>query len=173
LKLPDQATIPGEMMGATPAGFWLRLAAFIIDNIFIGIAEGVILTIVLGIIFVVFPNVFEHRTLSEVIWDILGTPTLISMPLIGWLGYFGRMLIEMAYWTVAIGWKGRTVGKMMLGMKVVRPDGSRVSYLRAFGRYWGYVLCYLTLGFGFLAIAWNKQKRGLHDLVCDTMVIKI
>jgi uncharacterized RDD family membrane protein YckC len=60
-----------------------------------------------------------------------------------------------------------------LGLKVIRADGGRVSYWRAFGRYWGYCLCWLTWGIGFLVIAWNKQKRGLHDFVCDTMVIKV
>lgn len=173
LKLPGQATIPGEMTGVNPAGFWLRFASFIIDNIFIAIGTLVIYSIVFAILFSIFPDLADKYTLTEYTWDAVLTASEIPMTLLDWFAYLGGTVIDIAYWTVAIGWKGRTVGKLMLGMKVVRPDGSRVGYLRAFARYWGYVLCYLTLGFGFLAIAWNKQKRGLHDLVCDTMVIKI
>jgi uncharacterized RDD family membrane protein YckC len=173
LKLPDEAVIPTEMSRAIPAGFWRRFASFIIDNIFIAISSFVIFSIIFAILFSVFPDLADKYTLSEYTWDAILTTSEMPLTWVDWFAYLGGVVIDIAYWTVAIGWKGRTVGKLMLGTKVVRPDGSRVSYLRAFGRYWGYVLCYLTLGFGFLAIAWNKQKRGLHDLVCDTMVIKI
>jgi uncharacterized RDD family membrane protein YckC len=173
LKLPDEAAIPGEMTGVNPAGFWLRFASFIIDNIFIAIGTLVISSIVFAILFSIFPDLADKYTITEYTWDAVLTASEIPMTWLDWFAYLGGIVVDITYWTVAIGWKGRTVGKLMLGMKVVRPDGSRVGYLRAFGRCWGYVLCYLTLGFGFLAIAWNKQKRGLHDLVCDTMVIKI
>jgi uncharacterized RDD family membrane protein YckC len=173
LTLPDQATIPGEMSVVTPAGFWRRFASFIIDNIFIAISSFVIFSIIFAILLSIFPDLADKYTITEFTWDAVLTASEVPMTWLDRFAYAGWLVFGIAYWTVAIGWKGRTVGKLMLGMKVVRSDGSRVGYLRAFGRCWGYVLCCLTLGFGFLAIAWNKQKRGLHDLVCDTMVIKI
>ena len=171
LKLPEEAIVPDAAMLANPAGFWRRLFSFIIDNIFIAIITFVISSLVFAILFSIFPDLIGENTISEFTGDTF--VSFAEMTLLDWLSYLGALLIDIAYWTVAIGWKGKTVGKMMLGMKVVKIDGSRVGYWRAFGRYWGYVLCYMTFGIGFLVIAFNKQKRGLHDLVCNTMVIKI
>jgi uncharacterized RDD family membrane protein YckC len=61
---------------------------------------------------------------------------------------------------------------MALRIKVVKPDGSRVSYWRAFGRGLAYYLNQFTLGFSFLIIAFTSKKRGLHDYIADTVVIK-
>jgi uncharacterized RDD family membrane protein YckC len=89
----------------------------------------------------------------------------------GWY-FLASFLIETIYYTVAIGKWGRTLGKMALKIKVVKPDGSRVSYWRAFGRGLAYYLNQFTLGFSFLIIAFTSKKRGLHDYIADTVVIK-
>jgi len=59
------------------------------------------------------------------------------------------------------------------GLKVVRTDGSRVSYGRSFLRYLAYYPSWLTLGIGFIVVALTRDKRGIHDFVCDTRVIKV
>jgi uncharacterized RDD family membrane protein YckC len=133
----------------------------------------VISSIVFAILFSIFPDLADKYTITEFTWDAILASSEMQPTWVDWFALLIWPAIYIAYGTVAIGWKGRTVGKLMLGLKVVKADGGRVGYLRAFGRCWAYLLCYMTFGFGFLAIAWNKQKRGLHDLVCDTMVIKI
>jgi len=67
---------------------------------------------------------------------------------------------------------GATPGKMVLGMKVVRPDGSRVELGRAIGRYFAKILSALILCIGYLMVAFDSEKRGLHDLICDTRVVR-
>ena len=73
----------------------------------------------------------------------------------------------------AIGWSrwSTTVGKRIFNLYVVRTDGSKIGFWRALAR----CLCYHISGFplaaGFLLIAFRKDKRGLHDLMCDTMVV--
>jgi uncharacterized RDD family membrane protein YckC/ribosomal protein L40E len=174
LMLPDQVVFPGDASGMIYAGFWRRFASFIIDNIFIVIGTLVISSIVFAIIFSIFPDLAEDYTINEITWEAIEAAAERPLTLFDWLISLGQVLYAIVYWTVAIGWKGRTVGKLMLGIKVVRSDGGRVGYLRAFGRLCTYLLCWpLTLGFGFLIIAWNKQKRGLHDFICDTMVVRI
>lgn len=173
LKLPEQVVFPGDTSGRMPAGFWRRFASFIIDNIFIAVSTLVISSIVIAIIFSIFPDLAEDYTLTEMTWEGILASAERPLTIFDWLISLGQVLYTIGYWTVAIGWKGRTVGKLMLGLKVVRPDGGRVGYLRAFARYLGYILCYMTLGFGFFIIAWHKQKRGLHDFICDTMVVRI
>jgi uncharacterized RDD family membrane protein YckC/ribosomal protein L40E len=166
LKLPEQAAFGAEAVAT--AGFWRRLAAYFIDGIFINIASDVILSVVLFIVSAMNPAYEQNFSPT----DLLLNPETTAIPVWYWYVVLGIIALDIAYWTIAIGWKGRTVGKLMLGIKVVRTDGSRVGYGRAFARFWSYYLCWLTFGIGFLVIAWNSRNRGLHDLICDTMVIK-
>ena len=90
--------------------------------------------------------------------------------LVGWL--IG-IAIEGTYFTWMIGARGQTLGKMALRLKVVREDLSPVSYGRAFGRFWGYQLSTLVLFIGYLMVLFNKDRKALHDILCDTRVIKV
>ena len=54
---------------------------------------------------------------------------------------------------------------------MVRNDGSKVGIGRAFARYLCYTISFLILGIGFLMILFRPDKRGLHDLICDTKVV--
>ena len=65
-----------------------------------------------------------------------------------------------------------TPGKMALRLKVVMPDGGRVSFARAFGRYFAKVLNTFTLMIGYIMAAFDAEKRGLHDMICNTRVIR-
>lgn len=167
LKLPEQASFGIQTVQF--ASFWRRVAAYLVDGFFINITSNIIMAVVLFIVAAISPGFEQNFS----VMDILLGPDTTSLPMWYWLVALGVFVIDIAYWTIAIGWKGQTVGKLMLGMKVVRADGSRVGYGRAFARFWTYYLCFFfTLGAGFLPIAWTRQKRGLHDLICDTIVIK-
>jgi uncharacterized RDD family membrane protein YckC len=65
-----------------------------------------------------------------------------------------------------------TIGKRIFGLYVVRADGSKVGFGRALARWISYFASALILGIGFLMIAFRKDKRGLHDLICDTKVVR-
>ena len=67
--------------------------------------------------------------------------------------------------------KQATLGKMAVGIKVVRSNGERLTKARAFGRYWAMLLSSFTLGIGFLMAAFTERKQGLHDMICDTLVV--
>ena len=64
-----------------------------------------------------------------------------------------------------------TLGKMAVGIKVVRTDGSRISLMRGIGRYFASLLSGLILGIGYLMAAFTEKKQGLHDIICDTFVV--
>ena len=108
---------------------------------------------------------------------ILGTESpIISwlMPIVG-AGYF------IGFWA----WRGQTLGKMVIGAKIVRPDGSPISLARSFLRYlvyFAYLLIARLLGgqyyiivvmvlIALLTIAFSREKRGLHDRIAGTVVI--
>jgi uncharacterized RDD family membrane protein YckC len=40
-------------------------------------------------------------------------------------------------------------------------------------RYLGYIICFLMLGTGFLWIAFDVRKQGIHDKIADTVVVKL
>ncbi len=73
-----------------------------------------------------------------------------------------------------IGWSvwSTTIGKRVLRLYVVRKDGSKLNPLRAFGRYLAYILSSITFGIGFIMIGLRSDKRGLHDLVSNTVVVR-
>ncbi len=65
-----------------------------------------------------------------------------------------------------------TPGKMALGLKVVRSDGSKLSQGQILGRFFAEIVSkYFTLGFGYLMVAFDSEKRAMHDQMCDTRVV--
>jgi uncharacterized RDD family membrane protein YckC len=63
---------------------------------------------------------------------------------------------------------------MAARLLIVNPDGSKVSYAKALGRFFAseYVVAIFTLCIGYLMVAWDPEKRGLHDRICNTRVIR-
>ena len=60
----------------------------------------------------------------------------------------------------------------MLGLAVVKIDGTQLTFGRATGRYFAKILSYITLCIGFLMAGFTSQKRALHDYVAETLVVK-
>jgi uncharacterized RDD family membrane protein YckC len=149
-KLAEGADISS---GLRYAGFWLRAGASILDGVILVLAALGLQMILLG------ASVGQLNNGS--------TPTVLL---------FIRQAISfmgaVAYETVFIGRFGATLGKMALKVHVVTADGRRVSYLRAFGRYFGKLLSTFTLGIGYLLAAFDPQARALHDRVCNTRVVR-
>ena len=88
-----------------------------------------------------------------------------------WTIVFGVLLI---YYR-AIGWSSRwstTVGMRVFNLYVVKSDGSKIGFWLALARGICYFVSGLPLAIGFLMIAFRKDKRGLHDLICDTAVVR-
>jgi len=67
---------------------------------------------------------------------------------------------------------GATPGKMVMGMKIVMVDREPIEVGPAFLRWIGYYISFLTLGIGYILIAFTPQKRGLQDYIAGTVVIK-
>ena len=130
-------------------GFWIRLVAYIIDAILLSLAMGVVGSVA-GV------NVFA--TDME---NYNPTANLISL-VIGWL-YFA--LLESSE-------RGATVGKMAMGLRVVTDQGQRLSFLNATGRYFAKIISAIILCIGFIMIAFTDRKRGLHDMIAGTLVVK-
>lgn len=79
--------------------------------------------------------------------------------------------LHVVYHTVLVGGCGQTLGKMLLGVAVVRRDGAPAGYGRALLRCLGGGVCVLTLGIGRLPVLFTRERRGLPDLVAGTRPI--
>ena len=133
------------------AGFWVRFVAALIDGVILYVA-GMVVQLPLAALLT------SSRT--EVM--LMGTG----------IAYLIEMTIGATYESVFVSRFAATPGKMALNLKVVRADGSPVTLGRAFGRYCAKILSGLILCIGFIMAGFDSQKRGLHDMLCDTRVIK-
>jgi uncharacterized RDD family membrane protein YckC len=78
-----------------------------------------------------------------------------------------------AYSILFIGKAGATPGKMAMGIKVVRPDGSPISMGQSVGRYFSTMISGFTLGIGYLIAAFDDERKTLHDRIAGTRVIRL
>ncbi|PIE90268.1 MAG: hypothetical protein CR997_06675 [Acidobacteria bacterium] len=141
------------------AGFWIRVAAKLID--------GVILA-VMGLLIVIPFFFFATTALRNTGDPNPGNPQFV----IAIFAYYAITLaLQALYPTFFVGKYAATPGKMMVGIQVLRSDGGRVSYLRAFARFWAELLSGMTLYIGYIMVGFTDEKTGLHDLICDTRVV--
>ncbi len=75
------------------------------------------------------------------------------------------------YFLALHGWQGQTLGKMFMGLRVVRADGGEVTPGLAFLRFIGYGLSILPLGLGLFWSIIDREKCAWHDHVAATRVI--
>jgi uncharacterized RDD family membrane protein YckC len=115
-----------------------------------------------------------------VMWLLLGVWALRGLPreLPGILVIYGGMLglaagLHLIYHVVLLGGCGQTVGRMALGIRVVRRDGRMPGYGRAWLRSVGNFATALTLGLAGLVVFFNRERRDLADLVSGTRVVRI
>jgi uncharacterized RDD family membrane protein YckC len=133
-----------------------RFVALILDSILVG---AVSVPIMFGGMALLFAQ--PNEPISE------EAGALATFAMIGAIG-----LWAIFYMTWFVGRFGATPGKMLLGIKIVRSDGSPVSYLRAFARFWAHQLSANIMYIGFIIALFDEQRRGLHDHLCDTRVIE-
>jgi hypothetical protein len=76
------------------------------------------------------------------------------------------------YFTFCLGfWRGRTPGKRLLGIRVVRLDGRPLGYWVSFERFGGYAASLFTGLEGFARILWDRNRQALEDKLAETVVI--
>jgi uncharacterized RDD family membrane protein YckC len=83
------------------------------------------------------------------------------------------LLIGLAYqWFFMTQNRGQTIGKMLMGIRVVRTDGEPLRASDAILRYLGYYLNSAVMMLGWLWAAWDEDRQGWHDKLARTVVVK-
>jgi uncharacterized RDD family membrane protein YckC len=83
---------------------------------------------------------------------------------------WGSIGLATAYFVVFHGLAGKTIGKWLLGLRVIGDDQRSITYRRAFLRWLGLVI-FAPLVIGLLWVLWSRQKRAWHDFMAHTWVI--
>lgn len=87
-------------------------------------------------------------------------------------GWLIAVLIGLTNFLIFPIFSGRSIGKMLTGLQIVKADGHDASFASITMRHLiGYPLTLLTLGLGFLLSAFTKNGRALHDLIGGTVVV--
>jgi len=148
------------------AGFWIRFVAVLIDVVILGVVSSALQLLILGNAFRPLTNVQQPLPPDEAIaafGAMMGTLALSMLV---------SVVITAAYEGFFVARVGATPGKMVLGLKVVRPNGGPVTLGRAVGRYFAKWLSSLTLCIGYIIAGIDAQKRAMHDMIVDTRVVK-
>lgn len=143
------------------AGFWIRVAAYLIDAILVGIVLYILQMLTgidLGMDF--------NAALNEA---AVAGGTQTSSP----FGSLIALLLQMAYFAgmESSNWQA-TIGKKALGLIVTDGDGERISFLRGVGRFFAKILSTIIIFIGFIMVAFTDKKQGLHDMIASTLVVK-
>lgn len=138
------------------AGFWVRLAAYTIDSFIVFAGLLIVRLFLLGM-----SSLTEGTPLGG---NILFHYTLKDILLYG---------VQVFYFILCTYHAGTTPGKRVMNLRVVSAGEEEklsffnVLYRETVGRFLsGLVLC-----IGYILIGIDKEKRGLHDMLCDTRVI--
>jgi len=154
---------PAQVQAPRPAGFFSRLVAFVIDLVILSIVQLV------GSAFIqVFLRFFRLSGLAanlKALWEnstynIFAGSLILILFVIGYFTFF---------WTLV----GFTPGKAILGLKVVRRDGAKVSFGRSLLRFFSYWISALPLFLGFFWVIWDSNRRSWHDKIAGTQVLYI
>jgi uncharacterized RDD family membrane protein YckC len=169
----------GPAPGYAYAGFWIRLAAYLIDLV----PLLIIGFILFAPIFTVFSETVrdmpfpepgttmsdeELRALEAQMMQRMNEAMVPFYPAYG-LSQLFSIAYFVGFWT----WRGQTPGMMLLGLQVAREsDGTPPGLARSILRYVGYLVSGFVLLIGFIWIAFDSRKQGWHDKIAGTVVVR-
>ena len=157
-SLPERRAEPAARRASEPAEFGSRLAAFVVDTVFVLSGQAVMLAPV--------GWYWWAREAPRTPADVSFLPVFASATLVPLALLLGA-LYHVYFWSV----KGATPGKELLDLRVETDGGvSPIPLGRAALRVFGYLLSAASLGIGFLMVAFGGS--GLHDRIAGTRVVK-
>ena len=133
------------------AGAVSRFLAYVIDVI----VSGVLFAILSGAITVVV-NYVADTDISD-----NGGP--------GWA--IALSVWEFVYFWYSWAVTGKTPGMAALGIRVVKRDGSDLSWTRAFVRTLVFPISFMFFGLGFIGLIIGRERRALQDVAAGSVVV--
>lgn len=138
------------MISTRPAGFWIRAVAALLDFALFGLVK-----LSLGVL--------AARVWRSEIDGPVGVQGVISAC---------TMLFAVLYTIVLHALDGQTIGKLLVGVRVVGLDGERPPLGASVLRFFAYAVSLLPFGLGFVMAGLRADRRALHDLLAGTRVVR-
>jgi uncharacterized RDD family membrane protein YckC len=151
------------------AGWWPRVGATLLDGLIVCVGALIILA-AFGSIFSVGFFASEETGIASLVVGLM--LSVVAIAIIALL--YAPLMMERT--------NGKTLGRMALGIRVVRANGKRMTFGWAMLRevavkslLFGFVSS-ITFGLASLADClwplWDDENRALHDFVVDTRVVR-
>jgi uncharacterized RDD family membrane protein YckC len=136
------------------AGFWLRVFAYLLDSILLGIVTG----------FVILRPLMERAGIPPdnpwVLFTGNSRQIVAINLLVGMVSWLYWATLESSIWQA-------TIGKRVFGLRVTDLAGRRISFARASGRHFGKIIFV-----GFILAGFTEKKQALHDMMAGCLVIR-
>ena len=142
------------------SSFLSRALAFIIDIALLSCLHQILF-------FILGSRIAPLLTIDPMTFFVVAIPLYIVAFLLGF------MLLSLFYFTFFHAWFGQTLGKMIIGIKVVSENDMAPSASMAFLRWTGYMLSLLPFAAGFLWSAVDKDHDAWHDKLALTRVVAV
>lgn len=140
----------GDMDGQQYAGFWIRVAAALIDSVIF------IIVLMVPVSFIYGEQYWSGDQYIYGFWDLI-------------LGYVVPIAATIWFWMHFMG----TPGKMALRLRIVDArTGNRLSLGQAIGRYFGFIVSIFPFALGIIWVGIDRKKQGWHDKLAGTVVIR-
>jgi uncharacterized RDD family membrane protein YckC len=135
------------------AGIGSRVGAFLLDII-----------ILLGITTLTLWAGFH---LGNIVFNIREDNLNLFVPL-----YLILFFLSTTYFLFLQGFSGKTIGKMIFGIKVVGKDGESIGLWDSLIRWLGYFISILFIFIGFIWALFDPKRQAWHDKFAETYVVK-
>jgi uncharacterized RDD family membrane protein YckC len=137
---------PGYAPSARYGGFWIRVVAYIIDAIIIGVVAGII-------------DAILHINLTDPASSSRGAGSGVNL------------VLSFAYFAYMWSYQGATLGQRIFGLKVVDANtGQRIDFGKAALRWVGLFISFLVCFVGVIWVAFDARKQGWMDKIAGTVV---
>jgi uncharacterized RDD family membrane protein YckC len=150
------------------AGFWLRLLAFLIDHILLGVVLGVAALLAIAAIGVgYFRRMIEGLRAGgdEYVFSLVSDIFVVLL-----FGFAASWIYHA--WMESSEYQG-TLGKMALGLIVTDMNDQRITFGRASGRFFARIISNLIpLEIGYIMAGFTEKKQALHDMIASCLVLR-
>jgi uncharacterized RDD family membrane protein YckC len=150
------------------AGFWLRVVAYIIDSIVLGVIFGVLFLIGIAIV-----GVGSLHTMVRGMDSGDAEPPVAFILMLIFVSFLGLIASWLYHAYLESSPNQGTLGKMALGLIVTDLQGRRISFGHATGRFFAKIITSLIpLGIGYMMAGFTEKKQALHDMIAATLVLR-
>ena len=160
---PSRATLQGQY-----AGFVSRFLAILVDILLV-----IAIMVVIGLVSQLILSFFRLDTLFATALDNISRTSGLGQALLRGVAALGSFyfIFYLYYALLHAAAAGVTIGKALIGLRVVRMDGLPLTFGRSSRRYVAFLLSALPLFLGLLWVIIDDRRQGWHDKLSNTCVI--